>query len=216
MVRRLSPQALPASTDCTFTADCVKQSHAGRCAQVFIYGMHHSHKYWDEPDAFRPERWLAPTPAAAKPSKSGRTAQHAANVHANGVASGYSNGHANGFADGHASVTVNAHAIGTAKGYTNGHAGAVSNGRADGAANGHANGHAHGTTNGYASGHAGGACKPDAAGSETKSTKWMSAAADVTDGRKAAFLPFSGGPLDCIGQRLAMMQVRFPGSSHKP
>ena len=192
----------------TSTVGNAKQSHAGRCVQVFIYGMHHSHKYWDAPDAFRPERWLAPAPAAAKPSAPGPAAQHAASGHANGVANSYSKGHANGFADGHASITVNAHAKGTANGYANGHAGAVSNGRANCAANGHANGYAKDTPDGYANGHAGGgASKPDATGSETKSTKWMSAAADVTDGRKAAFLPFSGGPLDCIGQRLAMMQV---------
>ena len=161
--------------------------------------MHHSHKYWDAPDAFRPERWLAPAPAAAKPSAHGPAAPQATNGHANG----FSNGHANGFADGHASITVSSHAKGAANAHTNGHA--------DGAARIYVNGHANGATNGFANGHAGGAPKPDAAGSETKSTKWMSAAADVTDGRKAAFLPFSGGPLDCIGQRLAMMQVRFPG-----
>ena len=28
--------------------------------QAFVYGLHHSSKYWDAPDAYRPERWLAP------------------------------------------------------------------------------------------------------------------------------------------------------------
>ena len=32
--------------------------------QVFIYGLHHSSKYWDAPEEFRPERWLSPAPAA--------------------------------------------------------------------------------------------------------------------------------------------------------
>lgn len=43
---------------------------------------------------------------------------------------------------------------------------------------------------------------------ETASTKWTSAAGVSEDGRKAAFLPFSGGPIDCVGHRLAMMMVR--------
>ena len=31
--------------------------------QAFVYGLHHSSKYWDAPDAYRPERWLAPAPS---------------------------------------------------------------------------------------------------------------------------------------------------------
>ena len=176
-------------------------------AQVFIYGMHHSHKYWDQPEAFRPERWLEPMPGAAKPAAPDQTAKHAPNGHANGLANGCSNGHANGYTNGHANGTTdgyaNSHANGTASAYANGHA----NGMANGLANGHANGTASAYANGHANGYASSTPKPCAAGSETKSTKWMSAAADVKDGRKAAFLPFSGGPIDCIGQRLAMMQV---------
>ena len=31
--------------------------------QAFVYGLHHSSKYWDAPDEYRPERWLAPAPS---------------------------------------------------------------------------------------------------------------------------------------------------------
>ena len=48
---------------------------------------------------------------------------------------------------------------------------------------------------------------PTRGGAEMRGTKWTSAVAGEKDGRKAAFLPFSGGPVDCIGQRLAMMEV---------
>ena len=42
--------------------------------QVFIYGLHHSRKYWDAPEEFRPERWLVPEPTAGeKPSFPGTT-----------------------------------------------------------------------------------------------------------------------------------------------
>lgn len=42
--------------------------------QVFIYGLHHSSKYWDAPEEFRPERWLSPAPAAGQESSSPGTA----------------------------------------------------------------------------------------------------------------------------------------------
>ena len=42
--------------------------------QVSIYGLHHSSKYWDAPDAFLPERWLEPAHASSeKQSISGTT-----------------------------------------------------------------------------------------------------------------------------------------------
>ena len=34
--------------------------------QAFVYGLHHSSKYWDAPEAYRPERWLAPVPAVTE------------------------------------------------------------------------------------------------------------------------------------------------------
>ena len=34
--------------------------------------------------------------------------------------------------------------------------------------------------------------KPGAGGAEVRATKWMSASAGAQDGRKAAYLPFSG------------------------
>ena len=36
--------------------------------------------------------------------------------------------------------------------------------------------------------------KPGSGGAEVRATKWMSAAAGAQDGRKAAYLPFSGEP----------------------
>lgn len=40
------------------------------------------------------------------------------------------------------------------------------------------------------------------------SVKWMTSKGGKVEARKAAFLPFSGGPIDCLGQRLALMEVR--------
>ncbi len=36
-----------------------KKIRAGDRVVLFAYGAHHSAKYWEEPEAFRPERWMA-------------------------------------------------------------------------------------------------------------------------------------------------------------
>src|SRR5258705_1383733 len=35
-----------------------KEIKPGDRIVMFAYGVHHSAKYWDEPEAFRPERWM--------------------------------------------------------------------------------------------------------------------------------------------------------------
>jgi cytochrome P450 len=44
-----------------------KEIKVGDRITLFAYGVHHSAKYWDEPEAFRPERWLGDSAKKRKP-----------------------------------------------------------------------------------------------------------------------------------------------------
>ncbi len=44
-----------------------KKIRAGDRVVLFAYGTHHSPKYWEEPEAFRPERWLGDAAKKRKP-----------------------------------------------------------------------------------------------------------------------------------------------------
>ena len=53
--RRDRPGARIAAEDDTIGG---KEIRKGDKIVMFAYGAHHNEKYWEEPEAFRPERWM--------------------------------------------------------------------------------------------------------------------------------------------------------------